>query len=234
MKDVIPELQGLGTHIADDQTPITQTPETEAEEVHGSKAAKPKPLWLIWVVGPLLVGGLLYGVFMALPNRGTETDFSRFKSESFEGLQVLPQPPPQPVVPFAKADGSQTSLGAFHGKVILVNLWATWCTPCVTEMPTLANLQRKLGGDDFEVVAISVDREDNRTEAVAKLNALSAGALSFYQDTKMGVVFPMKARGFPTSVLYDRNGNELARYAGEADWAGPEAMGMIEAAIASK
>lgn len=190
---------------------------------------------LLGIIGLVVLIGLsVYGVFTLLPNQKTVVDYNQFRAAGFEKLKVLDNAPVQPPIPFLTADGSQVSLSAFHGKVTLVNLWATWCAPCVTEMPTLANLQRKFPKDEFVVVAISVDRENTRQEAIDQLNQLTGGALTFYHDPRMGVVFPMKARGFPTTILYDRAGKELARYEGEADWAGPAATKMIEAAISDK
>jgi hypothetical protein len=87
-------------------------------------------------------------------------------------------------------------------------------------MPTLAALHDRFSTQDFSVIAISVDRENTRVEAIAKLKALSDGKLTFYHDPKMAVVFPMKARGFPTSVL--------------ADWNGTEAQDLIQAALSEK
>jgi len=138
---------------------------------------------------------------------------------------------PQPPNSFAGPDGVPTQLSAFHGKVVLVNLWATWCAPCVTEMPTLAALQQGMGEKDFKVVAISVDKANEAEAAKKELADLSKGNLAFYHDPKMAIVYPLKARGFPTSILYDRQGKELARLAGEADWNSPEARALIQAAM---
>jgi thiol-disulfide isomerase/thioredoxin len=183
-------------------------------------------------VGALVLAGLLYGLFMAMPNTQTASDFSRFKTAEFKNLEVLRDPPVQPPVSFTDAQGGPTNLAAFRGRVLVVNLWATWCAPCVTEMPTLGALQRAYSRDDLAVVAISVDRDDTKAQAIAQLKQLTDNTLDFYHDPKMGVVFPMKVRGFPTTILYDRDGKELARYAGEADWAGPDARRLIDAAIA--
>jgi hypothetical protein len=99
-------------------------------------------------------------------------------------------------------------------------------------MPTLAALQQGMGEKDFKVVAISVDKADEAEQAKKELAELSNDSLAFYHDPKMAIVYPLKARGFPTSILYDRQGKELARLAGEADWNSPEARALIQAAIA--
>lgn len=204
-------------------------PETDKAET-----PKKRHLWVILLLGVIVVAALVYGVSRVLPNLGGASDYTQFKTGSLAALEVRPDPPPQPVAPFFDESGQPTTLASSRGKVVLVNLWATWCAPCVAEMPTLAALQAKYSDSDFTVLAISVDSDENRDKAVAKLNELSKGTLSFYHDPKMAVVFPMKARGFPTSVLYDRNGKEIARLAGEADWNSAQAYGLVEAALGQK
>jgi thiol-disulfide isomerase/thioredoxin len=201
-------------------------------ETHKPDSPKGRNLWIMGLLGALLLAGLVYGVFCALPIHDSGDDFSRFKVGTLATLDVMAEPPVQPTASFRDVDGKATSLASFKGKVILVNLWATWCAPCVTEMPTLAALQGDFADTDFSVVAISVDKENTRGQAVAKLKELSNDRLTFFHDPKMAIVFPLKARGFPTSVLYDRNGNELARLSGEADWNSPQAHALVEAALA--
>jgi thiol-disulfide isomerase/thioredoxin len=203
-------------------------------DTHKPETPKRQNLWMFGAIGAVLILGLLYGVFKAMPNQDGGADLSRSKFASIAGLEFLPQPPIQPTAPIFTASGSPTTLADFKGKVVLVNLWATWCAPCVTEMPMLANLQKSFAGRDFLVVAVSVDRESDKAEAVARLAELSRGALPFFHDPRMAIVYPMKARGFPTSVLYNREGEEIARLAGEADWDSPEAKVMIEAALSQK
>jgi thiol-disulfide isomerase/thioredoxin len=203
-------------------------------ETQRAETPKKRPVWIVFVIGAVVLAGLVYGVYTALPNLGGSTDYTRFKTGGFTSLEIVPDPPLQPVASFFDAGAKPTTLASFRGKVVLVNLWATWCAPCVTEMPTLAELQGKFDSQDFVVAAISVDRDDTRDEAVAKLAELSKGTLAFYHDPKMAVVFPMKARGFPTTVLYDRDGKEIARLAGEADWKSSEAQALIAAAISEK
>lgn len=207
MNDIIPE------------TGNPQTPKTRA-------------LWKIATLTVILGAGLLYGVFNLLPNIVGGGDIRKLKTGQMTPLQVLPNPPAQPVEPFEGPAGNQITLASFKGKVVLVNLWATWCAPCVTEMPTLARLQNEFKGADFAVVAVSVDRADDKAEAKSRLEELSKGVLPFYHDPRMAIVYPMQARGFPTSVLYDRQGREVARLAGEADWASAEAQALIRFALA--
>jgi thiol-disulfide isomerase/thioredoxin len=173
----------------------------------------------------------LYVVFSAASNPQGRMSLERFATGKIEKLEVIPEPPEQPLEAFTGPDGAKTTLAAYRGEVVLVNLWATWCPPCVKEMPTLAQLQKDFAGQKFRVVAISVDRLAEGPQARAELEKLTGGALGFYHDPNYAVVYPMKARGFPTSVLYDASGREVARLAGDADWSSPEAKALIGAVL---
>ena len=198
------------------------------------RTSKMRKLWIIGAISALILCGLLYAVFKIMPNLVGGTDFSRFKVGEMSALDILRDPPMQPTQSFADASGASTTLAAFRGDVVLVNLWATWCAPCITEMPMLADLQTEFADTDLRVIAVSVDRLDDRAQAKARLAQLSNGALAFYHDPRMAIVYPMKARGFPTSVLYDRDGKELARLAGEAKWNSNEAHALMRAALNEK
>ena len=144
---------------------------------------------------------------------------------------VHPEPKPVGDINFVDAEGTPRSLADWKGRVVLVNLWATWCGPCREEMPALAELQRQLGSEDFEVVAISLDRQGAE---VAKpfLEDVGAEALELYLDPSTEVLAQFKAVGLPASMLIDRSGREVGRMFGPADWASPEAVRLIKAALA--
>ena len=112
------------------------------------------------------------------------------------------------------------------GKVTLVNLWATWCAPCVAEMPSLDRLQGDMGTNDFEVVAISVDKGGAATVApfFAKQDIRH---LRMYLDPAGAVLRPLDVSAMPTSILIDRTGREVGRMKGEAKWDGPQAKALI-------
>lgn len=142
----------------------------------------------------------------------------------------------EPVTPlfFQGPDGGQTSLDAFRGKTLLVNIWATWCVPCREEMPTLDKLQGALGSKDFEVVAINVDTA-RLERAKAFLDEIGARRLAFYSDPKADVFYRLKTAGkvtgLPTSILVGRDGCEIATMAGPADWSSADALALIRAAM---
>lgn len=141
-----------------------------------------------------------------------------------------------PVTPlnFLGPNGEQTNLEAFRGKVVLLNLWATWCVPCREEMPTLDRLQGELGSKDFEVVAVNVDTA-RLERARSFLNEIGVKDLGFYSDPKADVFYRLKTAGkvvgLPTTILIGRDGCELAAMAGPADWASSDALALIRAAL---
>ena len=157
----------------------------------------------------------------------------RFARGELAALVVLPDPPPMPLRPLQDGAGAETSLGAYQGKVMVLNLWATWCAPCVEEMPTLGALQRRYG-ERINVIPISVDGEGQRQRAQAQLAELSDSALPFLIDITRGVLFDVGAPGMPVTIIYDAEGEEVARLAGGADWASDEAFALIDAVLAGE
>jgi thiol-disulfide isomerase/thioredoxin len=134
-------------------------------------------------------------------------------------------------VTFTDASGKAHSLKEWRGRVVLVNLWATWCAPCRKEMPALAALQQKLGSPDFEVVAISVDRKGAEV-AAPFLAEIGVTALALYVDPSTLVLEKLRAAGLPATFLIDRQGREIGRLFGPADWNGADAERLVRAAIA--
>ena len=138
------------------------------------------------------------------------------------------EPKPAPDKSFVDGTGKARTLADFRGKVVVVNLWATWCAPCKQEMPTLAKLAASYAGKPVEIAAISIDNAAATGEAKAFI--ATHRPLAFYQDAKLALPFAFSppAQGFPTTVLYDKAGIERARVVGEADWSGPEARKVID------
>ncbi|MFW2391022.1 MAG: TlpA family protein disulfide reductase [Methyloceanibacter sp.] len=135
-----------------------------------------------------------------------------------------------PDVVFEGPDGAPMSLADLKGKVVLLNIWATWCVPCREEMPQLNALQAGLGGGDFEVVAINIDK-GGVDKAKAFLEETGATDLAFYADPSAKLFAKLKAVGMPTTLLLNAQGQEIGRLVGPADWASPEAKKLIETAI---
>lgn len=129
--------------------------------------------------------------------------------------------------------GRETTLADFRGKTVLVNFWATWCAPCLKELPSLDALEAALGGDEFAVVAVAADPKGPEA-AGAFLDKLNIRHLKLYADPKLALTIATGGSPvLPLSILYDAQGREIGRYAGEADWNSAEARALIRAAIAS-
>jgi thiol-disulfide isomerase/thioredoxin len=134
---------------------------------------------------------------------------------------------------FKAPDGSDTSLAAFAGRVVLVNLWATWCVPCRAEMPALDRLQAAKGSAAFTIVPVNVD-VTNPARAKAFLSDIGVTKLAFYSDPTFGVFNKLKERGLalglPTTLLVDGKGCRLGTVEGPAAWDSNEAKALIDAA----
>ena len=117
-------------------------------------------------------------------------------------------------------------LSDYKGKVILVNIWATWCAPCIAEMPMLDELQRQKGGANFEVVTISLDRTPEEAQLWVEKNNVKN--LPLWHDSTYGVRGTLALPGLPTSIFYDRSGREIARIPGEVNWTSEEALALVD------
>jgi len=141
-----------------------------------------------------------------------------------------------PALTFHDASGASKTLDDFRGRTILLNLWATWCVPCREEMPALEALEKKKGGPDFQVVAVNIDTRD-ANKPKAWLQEVGIHGLAYYADPEAKVFQELKAAGrafgMPTTMLIDGNGCEIGTIAGPAEWAGDDAVKLIDAAIAS-
>jgi thiol-disulfide isomerase/thioredoxin len=139
-----------------------------------------------------------------------------------------------PELTFRDAGGEAKSLADWHGRTVLLNLWATWCVPCRKEMPALDALQGKLGGPDFEVVAVNIDTR-NLDKPKTWLREVGVEHLGYYSDANAKVFQDLKAVGkaigMPTTLLVDQNGCELASLAGPAEWASDDGLKLVSAAL---
>ncbi len=191
-------------------------------------------LYLLLAIG---LAGILFVLTKSLINpngKQARNDQNDKSSQTVLGQLVTLKPrPPRPTATFLDRDGRELVLGDFEGKVVLLNIWATWCEPCVKEMPSLDALQAQLGGNDFAVIAISEDR--SAEEALAFYEENSIQHLTFYRDKDFGLVRELYVKDYPTglpiSVLYDRDGRELARLSGGFDWISDMAINRIEQAV---
>ena len=136
---------------------------------------------------------------------------------------------PAPDVEFEDPAGEPASLADFRGKPVLVNLWATWCAPCIAEMPTLDALAARR--DDIEVLAVSQDL-DGQEKVDAFFAEQKFEQLDPYIDPDIELMTALRADNLPTTILYDAEGREVWRKMGIADWNGAQAGALIDEALA--
>jgi thiol-disulfide isomerase/thioredoxin len=158
-------------------------------------------------------------LFTALPARAADEELSVFKETAGR--------PTAPELAVMGLDETPATLAQFKGKVVLLNLWATWCAPCVREMPALLKLQQQLGKEGLQVVALSQDRGSAH---VVKpfLEEHKLAEMTVLLDPKSSAMKAMNVRGLPTSILIDRTGHEIGRLEGDYEWAGPEATALLK------
>ena len=143
------------------------------------------------------------------------------------------KPAAVPQVAIGDASGARLSLASFKGKYVLLNLWATWCGPCVKELPALAKLKSAAGSEKFAVVAVDVGR-NTAGEARDFLNAHAARALDTYVDTNTALLRAFNAFGLPLTVLIDPQGREIGRAVGPAQWDNKDAIDYFKGLATTK
>lgn len=165
---------------------------------------------------------------------GTLAAVEKAATGELAAMKAAAEPRALPQLAFKDASGAEIGLDRFRGKVVLLNLWATWCAPCKKEMPALDALQKEKGGADFEVVAVSLDfgAPDKPKKFLGEIGATS---LAFFHDPT-GKLLPTlkkidRAPGLPTTLLIDREGCEMAFLPGPAEWASEDGRKVIDAAL---
>ena len=202
----------------------------------GSKAAG------IAIAGALVIGmivgaGLLYAnrdAFFkaATPEPPAKSELARFATGSLTRLETPAATPMAPDYVFKTRDGADARFSDFRGKVVVVNLWAMWCAPCRTEMPTLARLDEAYPDSELMVLPINVDAtEDGLADARSFIDVHEP--LPLYSDMRFQLPFELPGEGkMPQTVMLDRQGRIRAYFSGEADWASPEARALMDALLA--
>lgn len=137
------------------------------------------------------------------------------------------EPPLQITAPnFQDKMGQPVNLDSFKGKVVVLNFWATWCPPCIAEMPALDKLQSELGGKDFIVIAVSTDRQGIKKSAPFYRRA-GITHLDLYNDTRGNLLDAFHGKSLPITVVLDRDGKMVGRIEGPAQWDSAEAKALI-------
>ncbi|MFV0368573.1 MAG: TlpA family protein disulfide reductase [Hyphomicrobiaceae bacterium] len=160
----------------------------------------------------------------------SSTSSARLNKGKVAAFVYETEPEPVPAFPFFDETQQTTTIEAFKGKVVLLNLWATWCGPCREEMPALDKLQQELGSDKFEVVAVSVDK-NGIDKAKEFMTSIGVKSLKFYADPTARAATKVKAIGMPATLLVDAEGKEIGRLMGPAEWDSPDAKRLIESVL---
>ena len=137
-----------------------------------------------------------------------------------------------PTASFKDGGGKPVSLAAFRGRPLLVNLWATWCAPCIEEMPSI---DRLAASEKSRMAVVAISQDGNGLAAVAPFFAKARiTTLKPYLDTENAMMVAMKAETLPTTILYDSNGQERWRHVGKVDWDAPSARAALADTLAGK
>lgn len=156
-----------------------------------------------------------------LPAQASATGIERLREESR----------PAPAVSFTDAEGKPHSFTDFAGQGLVVNLWATWCPPCVAEMPALDRLEAMLAPEGVKVLALSSDR-GGKPVVKAFYQRLNLRHLAIWLDPRGAAARGIGARGLPTTLIIDRDGMERARLTGEAEWDTPPLVAAVRRLVA--
>ena len=197
-----------------------------------------------FILGAMAGLAVVYGMGGFQRNAPVETacrpaaDLAKKLEPLFRGEIAALTPAKTPIrvssLSFRDADGRDRTLADWNGRVVLLNLWATWCVPCKKEMPALDALAKKMAGPGFEVVAVNIDTRDP-DKAKAWLKEAGISQLAYYADSSAKIFQDLKAAGrafgMPTTLLIDKQGCEIASLAGPAEWASEDAVKLVEAAL---
>jgi thiol-disulfide isomerase/thioredoxin len=175
-------------------------------------------------------GAAATGTAAQAPAAGTPVSLADLKTGEFAELN-LDQELSMPTSPFVDGEGKPHTFEEFKGKVVVYNIWAEWCGPCIEEMPTLAGLQKAFAGKDVVVAPVAAGYPDKRDSARALLTRLVGADLPFFYDDAFNVNADAKSGSFPATIIYGRDGKEVARLELPARWDSLEAVALVQAVL---
>lgn len=153
------------------------------------------------------------------------------EAQNAKGLDRSHKGEAAPIVKFKNPDGGDFDLAKLKGGPVLVNLWASWCAPCIKELPTLQELEQSHSEDGtLGVIAVSQDMAPQGS-VEAFLAERDIGRFAAFQDAEMKLTDALKVQIMPTTILYDAQGKEVWRYVGDLDWTSDEAKKLLSEAI---
>jgi len=205
-------------------------------EIQKNAAGKPsKRARIGWVVvGLIVIVAALYGAIWLIDKSHGGGGLKPLAVGEMSKLVVADKLTPPPPIVAEGPGGATLKLSDLKGQVVVVNLWATWCAPCVKEMPTLARLQGAYAGQPLQVLAISLDKGQPDIDK-AKAFIADKPPLKFYHgDYSLAFSVDPPTEGLPTTILYDRSGRERARLTGGADWSTPDAHAVLDRLLSLK
>ena len=196
---------------------------------------------ILGVLAAVAAGAVLYGTVAPAGKAASDCPADSAKLAArlaplakgeLAALQVSSEPRRAEQFAFERDGGAKLTVADFHGRAVLLNLWATWCAPCRAEMPALDRLQAAKGGPGFEVVAVNVDTAKPERRATF-LDSVGVKSLARYLDSS-GDSFETlhndgKALGLPVTLVIDKDGCEVAAVEGGARWDSAEAQALVEA-----
>jgi thiol-disulfide isomerase/thioredoxin len=172
---------------------------------------------------------VLYTALVLCANAAIAADLAPLRTGEMKKLTVFSQPLPTPEIPFLDETGASHALADYRGKVVLLNLWATWCAPCRKEMPDIDALQAEWGGEDFTVLTVASSNRDTTAKVASFFERQGITHLPRFVDATERLPRALGLPGLPASILIDRKGQIVAQLLGPADWTSPEAKAVIAA-----
>lgn len=188
-----------------------------------------RPITLIALAGLTVLTLVAVVQWLSMPEPATPE--ARRDSMVMKTLVWFDEPKPAPKAEFLGPDGEVLHFEDFKGQALLVNLWATWCAPCVKELPSLDALEKQRGGEGFKVIAISLDKEGlSVIDPFFETNEITS--LKAYADPKSKIKREFGAPGLPTTYLINRNGQVVAWFVGPTEWDDPKALASVDRLLA--
>jgi thiol-disulfide isomerase/thioredoxin len=190
--------------------------------------------WALWGAALIGVAAVVYIIAQASIKPEQDPGLRAVAHGAMSKLETPQQASLAPRDVFYDAAGQPHRAADFKGRVLVLNLWATWCAPCVAEMPTLAKLATEYADKPVTVIPVSIDTPEALDKAKAFIG--QHPPLAFYNDANKKLPFSLKppASGLPTTIIYGADGLERGRVAGGADWSGADARAVVDHVLAQR